>query len=329
MRRFRLAVLAVTLTGSGWVNVWAGTADVTITSTPSNVFTPQIVTVRIGDTVRWTNVAGFHNVLSDALLFTSGSAATAPFTFSQTFTTPGSFGYYCQPHGGPGVGQFGTIVVLSGAELTHGADQTEDLDAGLDLYRLGQKPFESYEVIVDSTAGNPALLLDRMDAAATTVLQAGIPVTAAIGHSRSLRFENATASSVDDQRVRVSCPSCSVNDSYRIRVRETTLTVPRFNQSGTQTTILILQNTTDTTITGHVYFWSAAGTLLNAGGALFSVAAHGAVVLSAGSVPGVPGQSGTATITHDGRYGGLSGKAVALEPSTGFTFDTPVLPRPH
>ena len=39
--------------------------------------------------------------------------------------------------------------------------------------------------------------------------------------------------------------------------------------------------------------------------------------------------AGTITITHDGRYGDLQGKGVALEPSTGFSFDTPMMYRPH
>jgi hypothetical protein len=35
------------------------------------------------------------------------------------------------------------------------------------------------------------------------------------------------------------------------------------------------------------------------------------------------------TVAHDGAYGALAGKAVALEPATGFTFDTPLVPRPR
>jgi hypothetical protein len=41
----------------------------------------------------------------------------------------------------------------------------------------------------------------------------------------------------------------------------------------------------------------------------------------------VAGTSGTVTITHDGRYGDLAGKVVALEPSTGFSFDSPAVLR--
>jgi hypothetical protein len=34
------------------------------------------------------------------------------------------------------------------------------------------------------------------------------------------------------------------------------------------------------------------------------------------------------TLSHDGPYGSLAGKAVAVEPATGFTFDTALAPRP-
>jgi len=38
--------------------------------------------------------------------------------------------------------------------------------------------------------------------------------------------------------------------------------------------------------------------------------------------------SGTITVAHDGGYGNLAIKSVALEPSTGFSFDTPGLYKP-
>jgi len=46
-------------------------------------------------------------------------------------------------------------------------------------------------------------------------------------------------------------------------------------------------------------------------------------------VAGVAGQGGTITLSHDGPYAMLAGKAVAVEPATGFTFDTPLVPRPR
>jgi len=48
--------------------------------------------------------------------------------------------------------------------------------------------------------------------------------------------------------------------------------------------------------------------------------------LNVSSLAGWPApvrQSGHITVAHDGGYGGLVIKAVALEPTTGFSFDTP------
>ena len=41
------------------------------------------------------------------------------------------------------------------------------------------------------------------------------------------------------------------------------------------------------------------------------------------------GISGTLTIAHDARYGDLVAKSVAVEPSTGFSFDSPGIFRPY
>ena len=49
----------------------------------------------------------------------------------------------------------------------------------------------------------------------------------------------------------------------------------------------------------------------------------------AATVGGVAGQSGSATLARDGVYGAIAGKAVAVEPATGFTFDSPLVLRPR
>jgi hypothetical protein len=41
----------------------------------------------------------------------------------------------------------------------------------------------------------------------------------------------------------------------------------------------------------------------------------------------VPALSGSVTVIHDGSYGTLAGKAVSLEPATGFAFDSLLEPR--
>ena len=75
-------------------------------------FTPQTLTITVGDTVKWNNVQGVHNVRADDFSFFSGPAAPAPWVFTHVFTAEGNNPYYCEPHGGPGgSGMSGVIIV--------------------------------------------------------------------------------------------------------------------------------------------------------------------------------------------------------------------------
>jgi parallel beta-helix repeat protein len=228
-----------------------------------------------------------------------------------------------------GVGTIGDDdgASLSSHELHHGSVQHADLLVRPDLYRIGQRPYSSYEVVIDATSGDmvPAAL-DRLAGNNATVLQSGGPV--AVAGSLSLRWENTTSLTVVNQHVRVDgacAAACGSDDVYRIRAFETTYSIPRFNNAGSQVTVLLLQNPAAYTVTGNIWFWSTSGTLL--GSRAFTLPARQALVLNTASVAGAAGQGGTITVSHDGRYGDLSGKTVALEPSTGFSFDSPMTAR--
>jgi len=221
-------------------------------------------------------------------------------------------------------------------ELVHGSDQLHDLGqiggaADQDWYRLSQKPFSSYEIVADSTSGDVAaaggMSLDRTDAAGGVVIQSSQAV--GVGYTRSLRWANLTAAEVNDERIRAMSAGCTTDcgpdDVYRIRAAETTYSVPRFNNFGTQITVLLLQNPTNYTIAGTIYFWDTAGNQVAAQG--FTLLGKELSVLNTAPITGPIG--GAVTIAHDGRYGDLSGKTVALEPATGFSFDSPMLPRVH
>jgi hypothetical protein len=220
-------------------------------------------------------------------------------------------------------------------ELVHGSDQIHDLGAlagpaaDQDWYRIGQKGFASYEVTVDATSGDigAGVLLQRFASDGVTPVQTAVPVTAGLNYSQSLRWMNATSTSIDDQYVRVMSSGCDIDcgpdDVYRLRAFETTQSIPRFNNSATQITVLLLQNPSAYTITGNAYFWSTGGTLVAPHA--FSLPAKNTLVLNTATV--APGGSGAITIANDGRYGDLTGKTVALEPATGFSFDSPMVPR--
>ena len=220
-------------------------------------------------------------------------------------------------------------------EITHGLRLRGDLAAvagqpDVDLFRIRQNPYSSYEIVLDAGSGdfgNAGAQLERVAVDGSSVLQGSAPVGA--GFARSLRFRNDTSSTLDDHLVRVSSPacgsSCGADDAYRLRAWETTASVPRFNNSASQITVVILQNTGATALSGRLYFWSAAGVLLHE--EPLALAARANVTVNTAALGGLNGAGGSITITHDGPHGSLNGKAVALEPATGFSFDSPVVLR--
>jgi uncharacterized repeat protein (TIGR01451 family) len=232
-----------------------------------------------------------------------------------------------------------SVLARSDGELAHGMAVRADLAAlagGVadeDRYRIAQQPYASYEVVIDEASGDLGTatgpVLERLGADGTSVVQTAQP--AGVGPSRSLRWENSTSSPVTAEVVRVRSASCTTgcgaDDVYRVRAYETTYTVPRFNNSGSQVTVLLLQNPGVAAVAGHAYFWSPQGALV--GTAAIALGPHQLAVINTAGVPGVAGQSGTITVTHDGRYGDLVGKTVALEPATGFSFDSPLGTRPR
>jgi plastocyanin len=81
-----------------------------------NSFKGETVTVTAGSTITWTNAGrNDHNIKTvdagefgvDATAFKPGS------TYAATFTTPGTYHYYCSIHGTKDRGMVGTVEVVS------------------------------------------------------------------------------------------------------------------------------------------------------------------------------------------------------------------------
>jgi hypothetical protein len=47
------------------------------------------------------------------------------------------------------------------------------------------------------------------------------------------------------------------------------------------------------------------------------------------TLPGLPGERGSVSVASDAPFGALVGKTSAVEPALGFSFDTPLRPRPR
>lgn len=74
-------------------------------------FHPDSLTVPAGTTVTWTNSDGVaHTVTWDDRSVDSGLVQPGD-SYSYTFDSPGTYAYFCIPHGSPGAGMHGTVVV--------------------------------------------------------------------------------------------------------------------------------------------------------------------------------------------------------------------------
>jgi plastocyanin len=80
----------------------------TAVSIDNFTFTPQKLTVKAGTTVTWTNKDDIpHGIAASNNAFTRSKALDTNDSYSFTFTTPGTYAYFCyiHPH------MTGTIVV--------------------------------------------------------------------------------------------------------------------------------------------------------------------------------------------------------------------------
>ncbi len=90
-------------------------------------FSPQFLTIQAGDTVTFLNLGGYHNAVADDGSFRcahgcdgdgaggNGNPTADLWIATVAFPTPGTVGYFCEPHGSPGSGMYGTITVQAPA----------------------------------------------------------------------------------------------------------------------------------------------------------------------------------------------------------------------
>jgi plastocyanin len=91
----------------------AGPAAAATVTVQNFTFEPQVLTVRAGTTVTWTDVGGRHTVESaDGLL--KSDTLIAGETYQKRFDAPGIYDYYCGNHGTKsGTGMTGRVVVTA------------------------------------------------------------------------------------------------------------------------------------------------------------------------------------------------------------------------
>jgi hypothetical protein len=226
-----------------------------------------------------------------------------------------------------------------------GFAQTHDLEShptgpDIDWMVVESKAERSYEA--DVRGGNVVYAYDlascgfcnlvrRVDASGT-VLTEGVAVDGKhpFGNTAVHVVVRWIATATQREFIRVGGDTISAytaNDRYEIVLRDTTLAVPRWNNFRDQMTVLLISNQSAGPVKGSIFFYDAGGELLHT--EPLDVPLHGLQVLRTEDIGALAGSSGSAAIAHDGGYGALAGKAVSLEPATGFAFDTPMTYVPY
>jgi hypothetical protein len=226
-------------------------------------------------------------------------------------------------------------------ELLHGSDQVHDLAgragntvADVDWFRLQVPLNTAYEVIVDEFAGGiggpgsaPIVELVQFFSGGFGLVLA-TPVTDFGSARRIARSDAGGTPGETAYYVRVRGAACGAGCTsaarYRIRMVDNTLRLARFNNTNGQSTVLVLQNPTNTTQVAVGYAFGAAGEPV---GTVAIVLAPNAVVatdLSTAAGGQLANESGGMQLLSAAPYGTLTGKAVQLDPATGFVFETAV-----
>jgi len=110
---FYMALAAATLTGASRAEAPAAPAAQVAIANMS--FSPRTLTVTAGTTVTWVNRDGdAHSVESRGKGFASSPLLDTGRKYSYTFTTPGTYDYYCAVH----ASMTGKIVVTAPSAAT-------------------------------------------------------------------------------------------------------------------------------------------------------------------------------------------------------------------
>ena len=185
------AVIPLLSSGAATVQVQVGAGGLT--------FTPQNVTINVGDTVHWVWAANGHSTTSGVPgnpdgLWDSGVQNTG-FTFDRTFTTAGTFNYFCSPHGSC-CGMIGSVIV--------NAPDTVDITRA-------QYITQRRQLTVQATGSNSAAELTVSVTSSGTILG---PMTNNGGGNYSAKFSRIT------NPVNITVTSnLGGSDSANVRVR--------------------------------------------------------------------------------------------------------------
>jgi hypothetical protein len=121
-------------------------------------FTPTDVTIDVGDTVRWTNSSGTHNVNGTTVTFPTnpesfGNALGTAWVYTYVFNTAGNYDYQCDAHVTSGM--TGTVTVVSTSDI--GNDLATSNNVVSNIYPIPSSEFVVIELTQELLSTNTEL----------------------------------------------------------------------------------------------------------------------------------------------------------------------------
>jgi len=148
----------------------AQTFQVSITD---NAFDPPSLTIPAGSTVVWThNGSNPHTVSADDDTFSSENLSGGD-TFSHTFDQPGTVGYFCAIHGGPGGAGMSAEIIVTAAPTAAPATLAATAPATASATAAATAAATSPAGAATATTGAPAAVPTATQAAAAQPTAAG------------------------------------------------------------------------------------------------------------------------------------------------------------
>ena len=152
----RLNVLFILMVLLGNPAAAQTTVDVTASG---GTFTPEDITIDVGDNVRWTNTSGNHNVNGTTVTFSSnpesfGNALSTGWMYEYVFSTPGNYDYQCDAHFTSGM--TGTVIVWGAVDI--GDDLAETNNVFSNIYPVPASEYVVIELTQELLSTNTELI---------------------------------------------------------------------------------------------------------------------------------------------------------------------------
>lgn len=210
--------------------------------------------------------------------------------------------------------------------------QTHDLQAiggvaDSDWFFVTGRPWRSYEARVTAPSSRITVAsLERIDTITLDVLQTAVHYQTPQGSVSQFVYlrwivDGSAANPSGSLKV-TGQTNGTATSQYQIDLRDTTLFCPRYNDTNGQASILLIQAAPEgaNSCSYTAVFFNEAGTVTGTQSGTLHEADMATIATS--TIAGVNNTKGSARVVHDCGHNNLFAKLVALEPATGYSFDT-------